>query len=149
MLSLSSLAACPYSFVLDQNTASPRVSLVSSENRTNLIEAGMILNSQLETALASLGLLSSSEEELPVLRCTLVSSDRERITAAALGQTDRYRLLITVIAELSDRGGTSLWRSRFTDEGTYLEGGQEEDALEEACRAISQQIARTIASLEL
>ncbi|MGC9325106.1 MAG: LPS assembly lipoprotein LptE [Desulfomonilia bacterium] len=125
-----------------------RVLLGPSMNRTSLIEAGMILDSQLEKELASMGLLSSSED-VPLLECTIVSTSRERITSSSLQQTDRYRLIISVLAELRDRSGTVLWRSRFTDEGVYLEGGQDEDALEEACRAVAQQIARTLAAVSL
>ena len=148
MLCLSSLAACAYSFVLDQNTSSLRVALASSENRTTLIDAEMVLNTNLEIALASMGLLSFSGD-IPVLQCSLVSSTRERITSSSADETARYRLMIEVAAELRDQANNALWRSRFNDEGTYLEGGQEEDALEEACRGISQQIARTLASLTL
>jgi hypothetical protein len=58
-------------------------------------------------------------------------------------------LNISVLAKLSDNSGKVLWQATFSDQGTFSEGGQDEDALDEACRQISLQIARAVAVLKL
>ncbi len=108
----------------------------------------MILDSYLERSFSSMGLLSQKAPQYS-LKCSIVSTSRERITSESLKTTDRYRLNITVLATLSDMGGKTMWHSTFTDQGTFSEGGVDEDALDEACREISLQIARAVATLSL
>jgi len=62
---------------------------------------------------------------------------------------DRYRLNLQVLAKLSDNSGKVLWQSTFTDYGTFSEGGQDEDALDEASRRITLQIARAVTALNI
>ncbi len=148
LLSLISLWGCGYSFVLDRNAQAVKVELEPSANRTTLREAGMILDSHLEETLSSMGMLES-KADIPVLRCTLASTSRQTITSTSLSATDRYRLTIQVTAQLLDAQGKKVWSSTFTDDGTYSQGGQPEDALDEACSAVSLQIALALASLSL
>jgi outer membrane lipopolysaccharide assembly protein LptE/RlpB len=148
LLSLISLAGCGYSFVLDKNAAAVKVALEPSSNETSLREAGMILDSNLERVLASMGILDS-RYNLHFLQCTLVSTSKQNITSTSLSSSDRYRLIIRVSAKLMDAQGKKVWSSTFTDEGTYSQGGQPEDALDQACSEVSQQIALALVSLRL
>lgn len=148
MLFLGSITGCGYSFVLDSGTPTIQVTLEHSVNQTPLREAGMVLDASLEEVLSSMGMLKSADDN-PTLRCTLVSTSRQTITSTSLSSNDRYRLVISVSAELTDTQGKRLWKARFSDDGTYAEGGQPEDALDEACSEVSLQIARAIATLSL
>ena len=148
MLFLSSITGCGYSFVLDKTAPTIHVSLEPSANETPLREAGMILDANLERVLSSMGMLGSTDN-IHVLRCTLVSASRQTITSTSLSSDDRYRLVISVSADLMDAQGKKVWKAKFSDDGTYSQGGQPEDALDEACSEVSLQIARTIASLSL
>jgi len=148
LLSLISLISCGYSFVLDKQSPKIRVKLLASENRTSLREAGMILDSHLEKTLSSMDMLSRKAPH-KTMACSIISTSHRAITSTSISSDDRYRLTITVSAEIKDHTGNTIWRSRFTDQGTYAQGGQEEDALDEACEEISLQIARTVTSLQL
>ena len=148
MLPLISVLGCGYSFVLDKGAPTIKVALEPSVNKTKLREAGMIMDANLERTLSSMGMLESAGD-LPVLHCALVSASSQTITSTSLSSTDRYRLFISVSATLMDSQGKKVWNATFTDEGTYAQGGQSEDALDEACSEVSLQIARAIASLSL
>ena len=148
MLSLISFLGCGYSFVLDKGVPTIKVALEHSTNGTTLREAGMTLDASLERALSSMGMLESTGD-LHVLQCTLVSASSQTITSTSLSSNDRYRLIISVSATLMDTQGKKVWKATFSDEGTYSQGGQAEDALDEACSEVSLQIARAIASLSL
>jgi hypothetical protein len=143
---LVSLCSCRYGFLPEGIPGGKKIALEASTNRTHLREGGLVLDSSLEQAFASMGMLSTKDPEQR-LACTLTSSSRERITSATLKSTDRYRLVITVSAILSDASGKVLWQGSFTDSGTFSEGGQDEDALNEACTQVSLQIARAVAVL--
>lgn len=148
LLPLISILGCGYSFVLDKGTPTIKVALEPSVNDTTLREAGMTLDSNLERTLSSMGMLESAGD-LPVLHCALVSVSRQTITSTSLSSADRYRLIISVSATLMDTRGKKVWNATFRDEGTFSQGGQPEDALDEACSKASLQIARAIASLSL
>ena len=148
LLLLASLFSCSYGFVLEGTHGGEKIALDPSTNKTHLREAGMILDSYLERSFSSMGLLSQKAPQYSLI-CSIVSTSRERITSESLKKADRYRLNITVVATLSDTGGKVVWHSTFTDQGTFSEGGQDEDALDEACREISLQIARAVATLSL
>lgn len=145
---LASLSSCRYGFVPEGSRAGKDIALEPSVNRTYLREAGLMLDSQLERAFASMGMLASDEPRQR-LSCSIVSARRERTTTGSLSSTDRYRLYIRVLVRLSDSTGTVIWQQTFSDQGAFSEGGQDEDALEEACRQVSLQIVRAVASLEL
>ncbi|HPS93353.1 MAG TPA: LPS assembly lipoprotein LptE [Deltaproteobacteria bacterium] len=147
MLCLTSVIACSYGFVLDGATGGKKIALEQSVNQTHLQEAGMILDTYIERTFSSMGLLWTKDPQY-FLKCSIVSSWRERITSKSLQRTDRYRLNIRVLAKLTDAGGKAVWQSSFTDNGTFSEGGRDEDGLDEACRKISQQIARAVATLK-
>jgi hypothetical protein len=148
LLPLISILGCGYSFVLDKGAPTIKVALEPSVNETTLREAGMIMDSSLERALSSMGMLESAGD-LHVLQCALVSAASRTITSTSLSSTDRYRLIISVSATLMDTQGKKVWNATFSDEGTYSQGGQPEDALDEACSEASLQIARALASLSL
>jgi len=148
LLPLISILGCGYSFVLDKGTPTIKVALEPSVNETALREAGMTLDSNLERTLSSMGMLGSAGD-VPVLQCALVSAASRTITSTSLSSADRYRLTISVSATLRDNQGKKVWNATFTDEGKYSQGGQPEDALDEACLETSLQIARAIASLSL
>ena len=148
LLLLLSLFSCRYGFVLQGTEGGKKIALDPSTNKTHLREAGIVLDSYLETALASMGMLSPKDAKLR-LECSLVSSTTVRITSASLKSGDRYRLIINVLVKLSDASGKVLWQSTFSDTGTFAEGGQDEDALDEACRQVSLQIARALAALRI
>lgn len=142
---LVSLLSCRYGFVPEGVTAGRSIALEPSTNRTHLIEAGMVLDTQLERAFSDLGLVGATEPRQR-LSCTVSSARKERITTGSLALQDRYRLTITVIARLSDASGDSMWEKTFSDQGAFRETGQDEDALTEACRKVSLQIARAVAA---
>ncbi|HVN71762.1 MAG TPA: LPS assembly lipoprotein LptE [Desulfomonilia bacterium] len=148
MLLLNILVSCRYGFVLEGTEGGKRIALDPSTNNTHLREAGIVLDSYLEQALASMGMLSPKNPEQRLV-CSLVASSRTRITSASLKAQDRYRLTINVLAKLSNTSGKVIWQYTFTDTGTFTEGGQDEDALDEACRQVSLQIARALAALQL
>lgn len=148
LLPLISILGCGYSFVLDKGAPTIKLTLEPSVNATPLREAGMTLDANLERVLSSMGMLKSTDD-MHVLRCTLVSTSRQTITSTSLSSDDRYRLVISVSARLTDAQGKKVWESKFSDDGTYSQGGQPEDALDEACSEVSLQIARAIASLSL
>lgn len=148
MLPLISILGCGYSFVLDKGAPTIKVALESSLNETPLREAGMILDANLERVLSSMGMLESTDN-IHVLRCALVATSRQTITSTSLSTDDRYRLIISVSAHLMDTQGKKVWEAKFSDDGTYSQGGQPEDALDEACSEVSLQIARAITSLRL
>ena len=146
LLLLVSLGSCRYGFVPEGTPGGKKIALDPSSNRTHLREGGIVLDTYLEQAFASMGMLTTQSPRQR-LSCSLTASSRERITSATLKSTDRYRLVITVLAKLSDESGKVLWQGTFSDSGTFSEGGQDEDALEEACRQVSLQIARAVAVL--
>ena len=148
LLLCASLSACGYSFVLDGKMTARKFVMEASANRTSLIDAGTILDASLERTLSSMGMLASGEGSGTV-RATLVSFSTETVTAPSLSSPDRYRLHIRVTARVTDAQGKELWSMSFTDTGTFSEGGRTEDALEEASRRVSLQMARALASAGL
>ncbi len=151
LLSLSGLLGCVYNFVLENTTGANHASLMPTRNETNLIGASMTMDASLENALASMGILStpSMAEDVPSIRCIIQSATTQGITSSSKSASDRYRLIVQVRAELVNKNGDVIWKSTFKGEGTYMAVGQEEDALKEACKEISQDISRTIACLTL
>lgn len=145
---LASLLSCRYGFVPEGATAGKNIALGPSTNGTHLREAGMVLDVQLERALSDLGLLASRGPQQR-LSCSIVSARRERTTAGSISSPDRYRLTISVRAQLSDTSGRVMWQKTFFDQGVFSEGELDEDAMDEACRKISLQIARAVAALNL
>ncbi len=121
---LASLLSCRYGFVPEGSLAGKAIELEPTVNRTYLGEAGLVLDSQLERAFSDLGLLARKE-----------------------AQQRLYRLTIRVHVRLSDTSGRIVWQETFSDRGAFSEGNQDEDALDEACRKISLQIARAVAAL--
>ncbi|MCD6570007.1 MAG: hypothetical protein J7L53_04830 [Deltaproteobacteria bacterium] len=122
-----------------------------TRNETNLVGAGMTMDASLERALASMGMLSGSPvaEDVPSIRCIIQSTTIQEITSSSKSTSDRYRLIVRVRAELINQDGDIVWKSIFKGEGTYSAKGQEEDALEDACKEISLDISRAIACLTL
>ncbi len=149
LLLCASIASCSYSFVLDGKMSTEKFILKTSTNGTTLIDGGSVLDASMETTLSSMGMLAAGSSRHN-LHCTLVSSSNQAITTTSLSSSsDRYRLQITVTAVVTDMQGKEVWKMNFVDTGTYSEGGRAEDALDEACRRISQQIARALVSLSL
>ncbi len=146
--SLLCLVGCGYSFVLKGGGNLGAVRLSPCDNRTPLREAALVLDAQMERELSAMGMLATGGD-LPRLGCTIVRASSREITSASLTRDDRYRLNVTVRAVLTDAGGKALWLSDFTDDGAYTDGGQEEDALEEACQGIASQISRALTCLTL
>jgi len=149
LLSLSGLLGCGYSFVLGNTTGANHVCLMPTRNETKLIGASMTMDASLENALASMGMLStqSTAEDIPSIRCIIQSVTTQGITSSSKSASDRYRLVVQVRAELINKDGDVIWKSTFKGDGTYMAVGQEEDAIEAACKEISQDISRTIACL--
>ena len=148
LLLASSLISCRYGFLPEGIESGRKVTLDPSTNKTHLREAGIVLDSFLEQAFASMGMISNKEAKYR-LTCSMVSSSRETITSITTTTGNRYRLTVSVLANLSDASGKSLWQATFSDTGTFSEGGQDEDALDEACRQVSLKIARAVAVLQL
>lgn len=148
MLLCVSITACGYSFILDGKAGTHKFLLKPSVNATSLIQGGMILDASLERTLSSMGMLASSGTPY-TLHSTLASYSNQAITTTSLATNDRYRLLVSVVASVTDAQGKEVWKMSFSDTGTYAQGGQAEDALEEASRRVSEQIGRALASLTL
>jgi hypothetical protein len=148
LLLASSLISCRYGFLPEGAEGGRKIALDPSTNKTHLREAAIVLDSFLEQSFASMGMISNKDVKYR-LTCTMVSSSRETITSNSIKSGNRYRLTISVLANLSDTSGKSLWQATFSDTGTFSEGGQDEDALDEACRLVSLQIARAVAVLQL
>lgn len=149
LLSLVSLSACGYTFVLDGNRSAGAVhyTLAPSANTTALREAALILDGALEERLSGLNLLGDADGQ-PRITCTITGTSVQEITSVSLGSEDRYRLNLTVLARVDDSAGKEFWRHSFTDEGTFTDRGQEEDALEEASLAVADRIARRLLTLQ-
>ena len=143
---LASLLSCRYGFVPEGSLAGKAIELEHTVNRTYLGEAGLVLDSQLERAFSDLGLLARKEAQQR-LSCSIVSAGSERTTVGSTTSLDRYRLTIRVHVRLSATSGRIVWQETFSDRGAFSEGNQDEDALDEACRKISLQIARAVAAL--
>ncbi len=148
MLLLLSTASCSYSFILDGKKSEQKFLLEPSANATTLIQGGMILDANLERTLSSMGMIASGSSTY-TLHSTLASYTNQAITSTSLSTKDRYRLIITVTARIRNSQGKVVWSMSFTDTGTYAEGGQAENALDEASRRVSEQIALALASLTL
>jgi len=146
LLLCASLTACGYSFVLDGKVSTEKYNMEATVNRTSLVDAGTILDAHLERTLSSMDMLAPDESRL-TLHTTLASFSTETVTAPSVTSTDRYRLHISVACRITDAQGKELWTMKFRDTGTFAEGGRAEDALDEAGRRVSQQIALTLASL--
>jgi hypothetical protein len=144
LLLASSLVSCRYGFLPEGVEGGIKIALDPSTNKTHLREAGIVLDSFLEQTFASMGMISNKDPKYRLL-CSIVSSSRETITSVTLKSGNRYRLTINVLAVLSDASGKTVWQATFSDTGTFSEGGQDEDALDEACRQVSLQIARAVA----
>ena len=148
LLLSASLTACGYSFVLDGGAGgSQDFALRPSTNQTTLIEAGMILDTELERTLSSMGMLAPESGE-HILHCTLTSYSSQAITSPSLSSDDRYRLTIHVTARALNAQGKDVRTMGFY-QGTYPERGAEEDGIEEASRRVSLQIARALAAVSL
>jgi hypothetical protein len=124
------------------------IGLQATTNQTHLLNGGIVFDTYLQRNLSTMGLLAVKDQRY-YLQCSILSSTRERITSPSLTTNDRYRLNVSVHAKISDPTGKVMWQSTFTDYGTFAEGGQDEDALNEASNRISQDIARAVTSLNL
>jgi hypothetical protein len=148
LLCLISLAACPYSFTLDGKMGQKNIALEATANNTHLLNAGVTFDTYLQRNFSMMGLLAGKDARY-FLKCTIVSSSRERISTPSSTTPDQYRLNVRVHAQLTDHTGKKVWDSNFADFGTFSEGGQDEDALDEASNRISLQIARAATALNL
>jgi hypothetical protein len=148
LLFLTSVAACPYSFTLDGKMGQKNIALEATANNTHLLNAGVTFDTYLQRNFSMMGLLAAKDAKY-FLKCTIVSSSRERISTPSSITSDQYRLNVRVHARLVDTAGKTIWESSFTDFGTFSEGGQDEDALEEASKRISLEIARAATVLNL
>jgi hypothetical protein len=148
LLLCASIAGCGYSFTLDGRMSTEKYVMEASTNKTHLIDANTILDTNMERTLSSMGMLASGSGHL-TMRNTLASFSTEMVTAPSISSSDRYRLQITVTTHVVDAQGKVLWSMSFNDTGTYSEGGRAEDALDEACNRVSLQIARALASITL
>jgi hypothetical protein len=146
LLLCASLTACGYSFTLDGRATAEKFVMEASANRTQLIDAGTVLDANLERTLTSMGMLASGPSPLTV-HTTLTSFSTEMISAPSMSSSDKYRLHISVACRVTGLQGKDVWAMSFTDTGTYTEGGRAEDALDEACGRVSLQIARALATL--
>lgn len=144
---LVSLAGCGYGFVLRGGGNLGPVHILASQNQTALRGAAMVLDAHLESNLAAMG-VSAHTEGLPTLKCAIVSATAQEITANPMA-ANRYRLTVTVQAVISDRGGKTIWQASFSDFGGYASGGQEENALDEACDKIANRIAQAIITIKI
>jgi len=143
------LSACGYGFVLQGGGNLKAVSLGQSVNATQLLEAGLVMDAELERALAMQGLTKGDEQAMPHLSCTISGTSSRGISSVDTEATERYRLTVTVRAELRDASGKLLWQGSFAGDGDYAQGGQEEDALEAACRSAAEQLARQLSTLNI
>jgi len=148
LLCLASVAACPYSFTLDGKMGQKNIALEATANNTHLLNAGITFDTYLQRNFSMMGLLAAKEAKY-FMKCTIVSSTRERISTPSSSTSDQYRLNVRVHARLADISGKTIWESDFTDFGTFSEGGQDEDALDEASKRISLEIARAATALNL
>lgn len=148
LLLCASFLSCTYSFVLDGKRSTEKYALAPSKNGTTLIDAGAILDANLERTLTAMGMVAP-EGSTHTLESTLSSYSVQTVTSPSLSSRDRYRLIISVDVRITDEKGKGLWSMNFSDTGTFTQGGRAEDALEEACGRVSQQIARTLASVTL
>ena len=144
---LGVLAGCGYSFVLAGGGNLGKVNLSATVNKTRLTAAGMELDSQLENELSIMGAFERNAD-LPRLSCTILNAASREITANVQAE-NRFRLILSVRAEIKDTEGKLLWQQAFTDDGVYASGGQEENALEEACGKIASRIAQAVIAISI
>lgn len=145
-LCLAVLAGCGYGFVLKGSGNLGPVSTQPSSNQTALRGAAMILDTHLERSLAAMG-ISQHAENLPRLTCTIIGAQAQEITTNPAAQ-NRFRLMLSVKAEITDPQGKSIWQRVFSDYGAYASGGQEENALDEACDKITDRIAQALVAIK-
>ncbi len=144
----ASILSCSYSFVLDGKRSTEKYTLAPSRNGTTLIDAGPILDANLERTLTSMNMVAK-KGGIHTIETTISSYTVQTVTSPSLSSRDRYRLIMSVDVRITDEKGKDLWHMNFSDTGTFTQGGRAEDALEEACTRVSQQIARTLASVTL
>ncbi|MEA2101655.1 MAG: LPS assembly lipoprotein LptE [Thermodesulfobacteriota bacterium] len=120
------------------------VSLCPSQNLTMLNSASMALDTSMEQQFAAMGMLCPDNSGLS-LESSITRSYTQEITSA--GPSKLYRLYLEVSSKLYNQKGTMVWHSAFKDRGTYADTGQDEDALNEACNKIAEQIAREVTAL--
>lgn len=141
------LTGCGYGFVLKGAGNLGPVRLGSSINQTPLRSAAMVLDSHLESTLAAMG-VSGQSEDLPRLTCTVIGAKGQEISTNSAAE-NRFRLRLTVKADITGSGGESLWHGTFSDYGAYASGGQEENALDEACGKIAQRVAQSLLAIRI
>ena len=146
-LFLAVLTGCGYGFVLKGAGNLGKVHIRSSVNQTPLRSAAMVLDSHLESTLSAMG-VSGNSEDLPRLSCTIVGAKGQEISTNSAAE-NRFRLRLSVKAEVTDLDGRSLWQGSFSDYGSYASGGQEENALDEACEKIAQRIAQSLLAIKI
>ena len=146
-LFLAALTGCGYGFVLKGAGNLGHVRVQSSVNHTPLRSAAMVLDSHLESTLAALG-VSGRAEDLPRLSCTIVEAKGQEISANSAAE-NRFRLKLSVTAQVTGPDGKALWQGSFSDYGAYASGGQEENALDEACEKIAQRIAQSLLAVKI
>jgi len=144
---LAALPGCGYGFVLKGAGNLGQVHIQASLNQTPLRSAAMVLDSHLESTLAAMG-VSGQAENLPRLTCTIIGARGQEISTNAAAR-NRFRLKLSVKAEITGINGKSLWHSTFSDYGAYASGGQEENALDEACEKIAQRIAQSLLAIRI
>ncbi|MEN6476283.1 MAG: LPS assembly lipoprotein LptE [Syntrophaceae bacterium] len=144
---LAALTGCGYGFVLKGAGNLGPVHIQASVNQTPLRSAAMIMDSHLESTLAAMG-VSGRAEDLPRLTCTIVGARGQEISTNPAAD-NRFRLKLSVKAEITGLDGKSLWHSTFSDYGAYASGGQEENALDEACEKIAQRIAQSLLAIRI
>lgn len=143
------MAGCGYGFVLEGGGNLKNVALETSVNATRLLEAGLVMDAELERALAMHGLRSTEAQAVPGLRCTISGTSSREISSLDTEAAERHRLTVNVRAELREAGGKVIWQADFAGDGDYAQGGQEEDALEAACRSVAEQLARQLSALNI
>ena len=148
VLSIAALAAgCGYGFVLRGAGNLGKVVIRPSINQTPLSSAALTLDSHLESTLAAMG-VSGYGENLPRLTCTIIGANGQEISTDSDAE-NRFRLKLSVRAEISAVDGRHLWKGSFSDYGAYASGGQEENALDEACEKIAQRIAQSLLAVKI
>ena len=144
---LAALTGCGYGFVLKGAGNLGQVHIQASLNQTPLRSAAMVLDSHLESTLAAMG-VSGQAENLPRLTCTIVGAQSSEISTNPAAQ-NRFRLKLTVRAEITGVDGKALWHGSFSDYGAYASGGQEENALDDASEKIAQRIGQALLAVKI
>ena len=147
LLSLAIVSGCGYGFTIRGQGEAPKLRLLNTKNDTTLVDADIMLDTNLQQQMSMFGILSLKKED-PAVKCTVLSYSTME-TTSNMSNVTRYKITLQVKVQVLDIVGNQLWGSSFSDEGTYELGQEMSTAVNIACNNVSNQIAQALMSVKM